>query len=187
MEKTEKAEERMPPIHNHSRERGVTIIETLIASLVMIVGVVSTMGVFSYSVGMSKDQGDITSRAITYSQDKMEQLMSLNYTDASTDTTSNTYPMPLTGGTGLGGDMAANTSVGSLNTSSPTTGYVDYITFDGVRQTTSTGAFYVRAWQISIDSSKLKTMKVVTVALGTAGGRGVAPQVELVCQKSDTR
>jgi hypothetical protein len=171
----------------YRRQRGVSIIETMIASFILLVGVSGVMGLFGYAAGMSKDSGDVTTRAIIYSQDKMEQLMSLSFTDAATNTTSNTYPMPLTGGTGIGGDMAANTTVGGLSTTSPTTGYVDYLTFDGVRQTSSTGAFYVRVWQISINGSHLKTIKVLTKALRTTSSKGTAAQMEIVCTKSDTR
>jgi Tfp pilus assembly protein PilV len=165
---------------------GVSILETLIASAVLLIGVAGVMSVFSYSAGTSKGQGDVGTRIVAYTQDKMEQLLSLDFTDNTTDTTSNTYPMPATG-TGLGGDMAANTTVGGTNPAAAVAGYVDYLDFTGNRQQAAAGAFFTRVWSISLDNSKMKTITVVTRAASTAGARGVVQTATLVCQRTDTR
>jgi Tfp pilus assembly protein PilV len=167
-------------------QAGVSILETLIASAVLLVGVAGVMSVFAYSTGTSKGQGDIGTRVVAYTQDKMEQLLSLDYTDNSTDTTSNTYPMPATG-TGLGGDMAANTTAGGTNAAAPVAGYVDYLDFTGNRQQAAAGAFFTRVWSISVDASKMKTITVVTTAKSQAGARGALASATLVCQRTDTR
>jgi hypothetical protein len=167
-------------------QAGVSILETMIASAVLLVGVAGVMSVFAYSAGTSKGQGDIGTRTVAYTQDKMEQLLSLDFTDSSTDTTSNTYPMPATG-TGLGGDMAANTTVGGTNPLAPVAGYVDYLDFTGNRQQAAAGSFFTRVWQISLDGTKMKTLTVVTRASGQAGSRGAVQTSTLVCQRTDTR
>jgi Tfp pilus assembly protein PilV len=174
------------PSKKNSYQAGVSILETLIASAVLMIGVAGVMSVFSYAAGTSKGQGDIGTRVVAYTQDKMEQLLSLDYADNSTDTTSTTYPMPATG-TGLGGDMAANSTVGGTNTAAPANGYVDYLDFTGNRLQTPNGAFFTRVWSISLDGSKMKTITVVTAAKSQAGANGAPLSATLVCQRTDTR
>lgn len=166
-----------------SGESGVTLIETMIAIIVLSVGVVGLMGVFSFVRGQTVAQGDWATRTTEYCQDKMESLMALSFTDGATDTT--VYPPAPAGGTGLGGNMAANTTVGSSNTSAPVNQYVDYLDQNGTL-TGPTGAMYTRAWSIATGpSTNLKTITVTTTSLATQGGMGTAPTTTLVCVKSN--
>src|SRR5262249_13341987 len=119
-----------------------------------------------------------------YAQDKMEQLLALNFTDSTTDTT--TYPQSGVGGTGLGGNLAANATVGSTAPGAPVNEYVDYMTATGNLQTTAAGALYIRQWSVSMDATQsLKTITVYVSAL-KALGRGGPPSTILVCYKSKT-
>jgi Tfp pilus assembly protein PilV len=156
----------------------------MIAMLVLTVGVVATMGVFGVAVQQNSSQGEYATRTTEYAQDKMEQLISLNFNDSTTNTT--VYP-PGSNGTGLGGAMAGSTTVGGTNTSSPVSGYVDYLTMGGALQTSATGAFYVRQWSITTDSTgNMKTVTVLTKALVTSkSSSGVAPSTILVCTKAN--
>ncbi len=165
-------------------ERGSSLIEMMIASLVLLVGIVPLAGVFSIAVATNSVQGDIATRTALNAQDKMEELLALNFADSSSDTTQ--YPTAGVGGTGLGGAMVGSATVGSVDPAAPVADYVDYITFQGVLQTTATGAKYRRQWSISTDATgNLKTITVlVTVVGGT--GPGLAPSTTLVCMKSNS-
>jgi len=164
-------------------ERGSSLIEMMIASLILLVGIVPLASVFSVAVATNSVQGDIAARTVLNAQDKMEQLLALGFNDAASDTTQ--YPTKTVGGTGLGGVMAPSTPVGGVNPAAPVAGYVDYITLQGLLQTAAAGARYRRQWSISTDATgNLKTITVrVTVVGGT--GPGLAPFTTLVCMKSN--
>ena len=87
-----------------ARQRGITLIETMVAAVVLLIGCGATMSLFSVAVAQISSQGDVGTRVTQYAQDKMEQLMVLSFEDFSTDTTVD--PLQPTGGTGLGGVMA---------------------------------------------------------------------------------
>ncbi len=167
-----------------ARERGTSLIEMMIASVVLLMGIVPLAGVFSVAVATSSGQGDIATRTVLNAQDKMEQLMALSFTDSSSDTT--VYPTAAAGGTGLGGVMAGGSTVGSVDPAAPVASYVDYITFQGKLQTAAPRARYMRQWTISTDASgNLKTITVLVTAVGWTG-EGLAPSTRLVCMKSNS-
>lgn len=165
-------------------ERGTSLIEMMIASLILLMGIVPLAGVFSVAVATSSGQGDIGTRTALNAQDKMEQLMALGFNDAASDTT--TYPTATAGGTGLGGVIAGSTTVGGVNPAAPVASYVDYLTSTGVLQTTVPGAGYRRQWSISTDATgNLKTITVLVTVVGWTG-QGLAPSTTLVCMKSNS-
>src|SRR5260370_4959507 len=106
-------------------ERGGTLIETMIASVILAVGILGVMGLLSVAVTQNWNQGDRGTRATEYAQDKMEQLLALSFSDGASNTT--VYPTQSSGGTGLGGVMAGSSTVGGIMAGSPVTSYVDYI------------------------------------------------------------
>jgi len=167
-----------------ARERGSSLVEMMIASLVLLVGIVPLAGVFSVAVATNSGRGDIATRTTLNAQDKMEQLLALSFPDGSSNTT--VYPTAAAGGTGLGGAMAGSATVGGINPAAPVPSYVDYLTLPGVLQTTAPGAMYRRQWSISTDATgNLKTITVlVTVVAWT--GQGSPPSTTLVCMKSNT-
>jgi hypothetical protein len=131
----------------------------------------------------------------------MEQLLNLNavnlssdgFNDGTTDTT--VFPAKTdmsTGCTGtspnicgLGGTMAASSTVGSIPPAASIKWYVDYLDINGNLLTSSTGAYYTRQWKVSTDSTgTLKTITVVASSLQTAGVKGLAPSTTLVSVKS---
>jgi type II secretory pathway pseudopilin PulG len=163
---------RRPGVPIRRSQAGMTILETMIAAVVLLVGVFGVMSLFSVAVVQNSNQGELATRATEYAQDKMEALMSLNFTDTTTDT--RTYPFG-TSGTGL--------SVGG-STSSAVTGYVDYLNAQGVQSTSSTGAVYERMWQIALDATGYyKTITVKTVATSAPGGTFAPVSTMLVCYK----
>lgn len=165
------------------RQQGLTLLETMIAMTVLTIGVLGTAALFGLAVGANKGQGEVATRTIEYCQDKMEQLNALPFGDAGTDTT--TYPSSPTGGPGLGGAMAPNSTMGSIDPAAPVSQFIDYLDAAGNLLTTSANAFYTRQWMIQTDSTGTrKTVTVVARARTGAGGRGVPPSTTLVCLKT---
>ena len=177
MKKSERIRRRCAATRGASRRQsGVTLIETMIAAFVLIVGVLAIMGTFAVATTQNWNQGDRATRTTEYAQDKMEQLMALQFGDTGTDTT--VYPPTAVGGTGL-------TPGGSVAAGAPVAGYVDYLDNAGTQQTTATVARYIRQWSIAINGpANLKTITVVTRALSSLGGGAAAPGSTLVCTKS---
>src|SRR5712671_6224037 len=155
-------------------QKGVTILEVVLACAILTVAAIGLLGPFSISISQNKNQGEIASRTSEYAEDKIEQLLALNYTDTVSD--SSQYPTASSGGTGLADG-------GGTNPASPVTGYVDYLDINGAPLgTTSTNSFYKRVWQIST-AGNLKTVTVVSTAPSI--GKGIAPVTTLVCFKSN--
>jgi type II secretory pathway pseudopilin PulG len=147
------------------------MLEVLIATVILTVVATGLLGPFAISIGLNKSQGELATRTTEYCQDKMEQLLALNYIDTTSDTTQ--FPTASTGGTGL-------SDGGGINPNSPVANYVDYVASDGTLQgANSAGAFYKRVWQIST-AGNLKTITVVTAPITNGGGAGVTPQTKLV-------
>ncbi len=168
------------------REGGFTILEVMVAAVILLVGIVGVVSLFAIAVAENTAQGDLATRATEYSQDKMEQLLALSFTDGSTNTT--VYPPANTGGTGLGGAMGASTTVGGVTPGSPVSGYADYLDTNGTLLSSSTGAFYSRQWSIAADSTgNLKTITVLTTVNRTPATPAAAPSTTLVCLKSNTQ
>jgi len=164
-------------------ERGATMLETVVALVILLIGVMAIIGLLSIAVTQNWNQGDRSTRSTEYAQDKMEQLMALTFNDGSSNTT--VYPTASTGGSGLGGTMSGNSTVGGVTSGSPVAQYVDYIDASGNLQPTSTGALYIRQWSISTNSSaNLKTITVVVRAMIATTGGTVWPSTTLVSMKS---
>lgn len=169
----------------HKKESGVTLIETMTVVLLLMIMAAGMTAVFGFCTGTNKSQGDIATRTTELAQDKMEELMALNFGDANTDTT--VFPAGV-GGTGLGGAMAPSTTLGSTTQGAPVAGFVDYLDAKGNLLAGAAGAFYTRQWSITTNATgKLKTILVVTFASNTGGGPGVAASSPLVCLKSNTQ
>ena len=66
---------------------GVTLIETMIAAIVLLVGVCGILNLFTVAVSQNSRQGETATRTTVYGQDKMEQLLALSFNDASSNTT----------------------------------------------------------------------------------------------------
>jgi hypothetical protein len=164
-------------------ERGVSLIETMMAGAILITVVIGVLPVFILGTQTTEQQGDIATRTTEYAQDKMESLFKLDFNDAATDTT--LFPPNAAGGSGLGGTMIANSSVGAIPPAAAIASYVDYLDTNGNLLTSSTGAYYTRQWSISTDSTAtLKTITVVVKSVQAAGVKGLAPSAALVCIKS---
>jgi type II secretory pathway pseudopilin PulG len=167
------------------RRSGMSLLETMIALVILIIATVGILTLGMVATGTTENQGHLAARTSEYAQDKLEQLISLAWTDTTSDTT----VLPIgTSGTGL--------SVGgSSDPSSPTTGYVDYLDNSGNLLTITGGVapsnwFYIRVWQISIpDSTNYPNLKQITVTAKVkaqvGAPQGALPRSTLTTLKSN--
>ena len=165
-------------------QRGLSLIEVMIAMVIFLIGVVSVMSLFTVAVTQNANQGEFATRTTEFGQDKMEQLLTLSFTDSATNTA--VFPTQTSGGTGLGSGLTAGNTVGSVDTTAPATGYVDYLNAQGNLLASSSGWFYKRQWSIALNAAG--TVKTVTVVVITAtqAGAGKPPSTRLVSNKTKT-
>ena len=165
-------------------ETGTTLIETAIASALLIVVMAGLMGMAALATTITENQGHLMARTTEYSVDKMEQLLELTYGDDQSNTT--VFPTINTGGTGF----AAG---GSSNPATPVNGYVDYFDHDGnVLCTVATPCtvnppstwFYKRVWEVAIVSANLKQVTVTSIVRYSVG-RMKLPQSSVSAFKTD--
>ena len=183
---------------NGQSQAGMTLIETMVALAIMLVVSVGVMTVAGVAVSTTETQGHLAARTAEYAQDKMEQLLALKFCDGGTNGQSGTdttqYPAVAGAGatyTGLAGCSdpvkGVPLSGGGLSTSSPTTGYVDYLDASGSPLSSTGNWEYVRVWQISIPSSsaQLKQISVLTQARRAVGSNnGLLPQSTVTALKT---
>jgi hypothetical protein len=171
-------------------ERGVTLVETMIAVLVAMVGVFGLGSLIFQATVTNKNQGTEVTRATIYAQDKAEKLLSMGSAGAINTTSANF----LTCNQGVASNPAPCNSSGivlaawrtglvagglttPMQTSCPTTGlavgYVDFLDINGNKLTgadcsaiPAASIAYVRMWQIvNLASTGGPTIKRVTVAV----------------------
>ncbi len=174
--------------HAAGSQAGMSLIELMIALAILLVVSVGILSMAMISITTTENQGHLAARTAEYAQDKMEQLLSLSFTDCSgtitcTDTTTidtatNSYTLG-TGGTGLaaGGSVTAATS-----------GYVDYLDANGNPlgggATAPANWAYRRMWLITDVSSSLKQITVMVRSRTSVGGPSVAPNSTVTSLKS---
>ena len=173
-------------------QAGLTVMETMIALAMLLIVAAGVMGLAAVAVSTTETQGHLAARTAEYAQDKMEQLLALKFCDGVPGTDTTVFPAVVTAtGTGLAGctnltaAIPTATAGGSLSTTAPTAGYVDYLDASGNR-VTSTGQWeYVRLWQITVPagSSGLKQITVLTQAHHSVGNLAV-PQSTVVALKT---
>ena len=159
-------------------ETGTTLIETAIASAILLVTMTGLLSMGALATMYTENQGHLAARTTEYAQDKMEQLLALAYTDSLTSTV--VFPAASTGGTGL-------TVGGGTNTAAPVNGYVDWLAYDGSLLGGGTTApaswFYERVWQITSPSSGIKQITVTTTVRSSVGG-ALIPKSTVIALKS---
>ena len=160
-------------------EAGVSLLEVVIALSILLVLALGILPLGVVAISTTENQGHLASRVTEYSQDKMEQLLSLAYNDATTDT--RVVPLANSGGTGLA-------IGGSANPNAPTALYVDYLDAVGnlipsAGTTAPAGWFYRRVWQVSSPFANIKQVTVTTIVVHSLA-LGRTPQSTLVTLKS---
>jgi len=166
-------------------ERGVTLIETMVATLVALVGVFSLGAVVFQATAVNKNQGTEKTRAVIYAQDKMEKLLSLNFTSCTQSAGSQPASCNTTGitdsgwRTGLlaGGPISSSSVTGApaalncANASGSAIGYTDFLDANGQQLTGSCATLagtiaYEREWTITdLTGFSGPTLKQVTVGV----------------------
>jgi hypothetical protein len=163
-----------------SSERGTTLVETAIASAILLVVMAGLLSMAALATTYTENHGHLEARATEYAQDKMEQLLALAYSDTASNTV--LFPAASSGGTGLAFG-------GSLDTAAPANGYVDWLANDGGLLGGGTAGpanwFYERAWQVTIPASGVKQV-VVTVRVRTSVGGAMTPRSTVVALKTSS-
>jgi hypothetical protein len=175
-------------------DRGVTLIETMIAVLVALIGVFGLGSLIFQATVTNKNQGTEVTRATVFAQDKMEKLLSFGSAGAVSGTAANflscnqlpaSQPIAcnssgITGSawdTGLydGGPVVTSTPVTTCPTSGASVGYVDFLDANGSQMAgtcamiSASNPAYSRMWQITTVTSGgvpvVPTLKQVTVGV----------------------
>lgn len=156
-------------------ETGLTLIETTIACAMLLVAMIGLLSMAGLATVYTENHGHLEARTTEYAQDKMEQLLSLAYTDIDSDTVQ--FPAAAIGGTGL-------KVGGSTTTAAPTNKYVDWVGYDGKLLGGGAAApsdwYYERVWSISCavapctegaTPTGVKQVTVVTTVRSSVGAR----------------
>jgi len=168
------------------KQRGFTMLETMFATMILLIGVTGLMTLFVVASVRNVGNGDQATRTTEYAQDKMEQLLALTYTDTTSNVTG--FPTTPNGCTSCGLFPG-----GSLTTL--TTYYFDYIDTTGtpVAAVTSPNAIaYTRYWWIETPAGlpnmkRITVMVVANLTIGTnsIGTSSLSPTTTLVSFKSN--
>ena len=161
---------------------GFGLVEVMVAMAVLLVGLGAMLNLFLMAAGLNANQGEVAKRVTEYAQDKMEQLLALQYQDQLTDTT----VFPAVAGVACP-TTCGLTPGGGLNPDAPVVGYSDYVDKSGNPVAAGANWQYVRVWQITENVAlKLKTITVVTQVRSQIGGyqRALLPRSTVSCLKS---
>src|SRR5438132_12591014 len=161
-------------LKSRKSQAGISLIETTMALGLLLVVSAGIMGLGAIALSTTETQGHLAARTTEYAQDKMEQLLALKFCDGPTNGTDTTvFPAVVNAtGTGLagcnnpGGNPPTALSGGSLDPTSPATGYVDYLDTSGNLVASTAAWEYIRAWQISVPtgSAGIKQISVLAQA-----------------------
>ncbi len=186
----------MAPNGRAAGQSGFSLVETMVALCLLLVVAAGVMPLAMLTFRISENHGHLMARATEYSEDKLEQLMSLAYGDVVTDT--RVFPAITTGGTGL-------TPGGSVDTAAPAAGYVDYLSIEGALLPVVNGAapaawYYQRVWRVeelgAADTARCpvsasaaqKCLKRITVTAtvrrAAQGGNGIVPRSTVTALKT---
>jgi len=180
---------------------GVTLIETMVAILVALVGVFGLGSLVFDATVVNKNQGAEKTRATVYAQDKMEKLLSLDFLSCTQAASSQPTTCNTTGITGSGwtsGLLAGGPLSSSQVTGPPVAvncpaapgaaiGYTDFLDINGQQLTgacsgAASGVSYVREWTITdltppTGGPSLKAISVAVYSLSGIGSEGGKPIV----------
>ncbi len=173
----------MTPVRPGSSERGITLLEVMVSFLLMAVGMVAALTLLTVAVMSSYRDNDGFTAVTTQAQNKLEELVALEFEDSTADTT--VSPTAPTGGTGLCGLMAPASSCGSVAKGTLVSDFVDFLDQSGQRLPTAQSAHYMRQWEIRSDpTARLKTISVRATQLASFG-TGPAATAVVTTLKAD--
>lgn len=159
-------------------ERGTSLIETAIATGILLVVMAGLLSMAALATTYTENHGHLEARTTEYAQDKMEQLLSLAYGDAVSNTV--VFPATPSGGTGLAVG-------GGVVTATPVNGYVDWLAQNGDPLgggvTPPATWFYERVWQITQATAGVKQI-TVTATVRSSVGHALIPKSTVVALKA---
>src|SRR5262249_26247363 len=115
----------------HGSERGLSLVECVLAILVLTVLAIGLLPLGVFATTTTENQGHLAARTTEYAQDKLEQLLGIQFGDTTTDT--RVFPAADNGGPGL-------TAGGSSDPTAPVDQYCDYLDVDGTLLAGAAGA-----------------------------------------------
>jgi prepilin-type N-terminal cleavage/methylation domain-containing protein len=162
-------------------QAGMSLIETMVALALLLVVASGIMSLAGVAMSTTENQGHLASRTAEYAQDKMEQLLALNYQDTLTDTT--VFPAVLGA---VCPPACGLLPGGGLNPGGPVAGYSDYVDVSGNPVAAGANWQYVRVWQITTPpgTTDLKQISVLAQVRNGVGQTAVLPRTTVVCLKS---
>lgn len=172
-------------------DRGVTLVETMVAILVAFIVMSSLGAVIFSSMVANKNQGTEVTRMTALAQEKTEQLLRLGYSDTTTNTT-----LITDGGWAIGLTTNSGTDLAQLSdcpgAGAANVGYVDYLDNNGqpvsgvCADVLAAGFGYQRRWRIAnvAGVTGLKQISVVVYAPNAVRAGGRTPSVSITTLKS---
>jgi len=174
-------------------ERGVSLIEVMVAVLISTFVITSLGGVVFVATAQNKNQGVEMSRVTVYAQDKIETLMNLDWYDCTLTTptaecnTTGITDSAWNQGLKAGGSL---TYVAGCPTSGASIGYVDFLDAAGNQYTGAdcsvVGTYaYQRQWQVTdviatgADTPGLKRVDVIVWSRNAVNTGSAAPSAML--------
>ncbi len=154
---------------DNKRESGITLVETLIAIIVLLTGMMTLAQVLMLSVMASKTHGRDAGKATVIARDKMEELSALPIAD-----------VRLADG-------------GSLDPAAREEGYYDFVDQGGnviqagnIAGAAEASAAYTRYWSITDEEGLANGRKRIAVAVTSNKSfrYGTAPSTVMVTQKT---
>lgn len=180
-------------------ERGVSLVEAMIAVLISLFVITSLGGVVFVATAQNKNQGVEMSRVTVYAQDKIETLMNLDWYECAESTpaagcnTTGITDSAWNQGLKVGGSL---TNVAGCPTSGASIGYVDFLDAAGNQYTgadcTVVGTYaYQRQWQITeviaggANTPGLKRVDVIVWSRNAVNTGSAAPSAMLTTYLSE--
>ncbi|GEM_PF-1468961 len=155
-------------------ESGMTLVESMIAILILLFGLLALAQAIAFSVVASKTFGRDSGLATAAAHDKMEELVGLPFGD----TTTNLTEAPPYGADGTG--LAPG---GSFYPADPVEGYTDTLDVTGARTASAADIAYTRQWQV-VDETATRKRIIVSVRSNKSFNYGTPPSTVLVTQKT---
>ena len=143
------------PVGKRHNDSGLTLIETMIAMLILMVSLVSLAEIFGIAMVLNKNHGRDASKTTAFAHDKMEELNSLAFADTTANLTVDP-PYPASGKGLFGG--------GTIPPTPPVANYVDYLDQNGVRTIVAADRVFTRQWQIIDVNASLKQINVAVTS-----------------------